>query len=328
MYPNKERDDYTVVENTLIINLYDRPVDICEGLDITFGREDLDLTVKGKVVGIHKRYQLVQKAAPFLQVYFQNQRHSNEVGLDGKAAFKTEFIKHHVKLPETINMERYMESAPPELQQMRLRSWELRENRAALRVERDKLSDTSIEGLEGPDAIEATWQFVDGLGDELDDTSALKASLQAESELRRSRLEQITKDIEEIDKELYSLPFDKFDTPDKAYKLFAVFVHRGSTGAGHYWIYIHDFANDIWRKYEDSTVEVVTNLAEIFEAKNSAFQGVPNFVIYVQNDRKEELTDCLHRVQPDVEMADATQNSEFTKMDIESVGDETQLYHG
>jgi ubiquitin carboxyl-terminal hydrolase 25/28 len=335
IYPGKELADEITIFNTAIINLHDKPLDICEALDINFGREDVD--DKGKVV---KRYQTVLEPAPFLQIYFQNQDYKPITRADGTIeGYEARLIQHHVKLPEIINMDRYMENSSPELLQLRQRSWELQEHRKALRTEHAALLATNIDGLEGPDALDATWQFINELGDELDDTFVVKENIKAEVEQRRSKIEGATKKIEQIDKELYSLSFDKFDTSEHAYKLFAVFVHRGTSSFGHYWIYIHDFVNGIWRKYEDSTVSVVTDLAEIFEAKDSRTQGVPNFVVYVKNDRKDELTDVLHRVKPetveggDLEMADVTQpqiesqNSEFTMMELEG-GDATQFYHG
>jgi ubiquitin carboxyl-terminal hydrolase 25/28 len=336
VYPNKEYPDDIEVNNTFIINLHDRPFDIREGLDFNFGREDVDHIKDNRLVGIAKRYQTVVKAAPFLQIYFQNQQGTNVVAPDGTTTWKTELIEHHVKLPETINMQRYMETSSPALLQMRQRSWDLREKRKALRTECDELLATGVEGLEGPDALDATWQFIDDLGDELDDTSAVKANLRAETELRRSKIEKATTEIEEIEKELSSLSFDKFDTPDMEYRLFAVFVHRGTQYAGHYWIYIHDFINNVWRKYEDSTVAIVTDLGEIFEAREARQQGRPNFVVYVKDDRKDVLTDVLHREKPegvDVEMADATQpqvesqNSEFKMMEVEGE-DAGQFYLG
>ncbi|KAK4226647.1 hypothetical protein QBC38DRAFT_220075 [Podospora fimiseda] len=55
--------------------------------------------------------------------------------------------------------------------------------------------------------------------------------------------------------------------PGDSYLLHAAFIHMGPTGnAGHYWVYIRDFEQNVWRKYNDSKVTVVQDpVAEIFE---------------------------------------------------------------
>jgi ubiquitin carboxyl-terminal hydrolase 25 len=225
-----------------------------------------------------------------------------------------------------------MTNPSPALLNMRKKAWDLRDRRKRFRKQLERLAATKDASLEGPDALEATWQFINDLGDELDDTSAVQEKLQAEIKLRRSEISKVKDDIEQIDAELYALPFNQFDTPDNEYKLFAVFVHRGTTNAGHYWIYIHDFKKDVWRCYEDSNVTEVADTSEIFEKRDPQFQGTPNFVVYVRNDLKTKMTDALHRIRPkptepaDIEMEDVqTQDSELT-MALDE--DETQLYHG
>jgi ubiquitin carboxyl-terminal hydrolase 25 len=331
VYPNKELVDEIVVDNRFIINIQDRPVDIREGLDITFGREDVE--------GVGKRYQTLVKAAPFIQIYFQNQQHIKTVKPDGTIESTYELVDHPVKVPATINMGRYMDNPSPALLHMRQVSWDLRENRKALRAEQSQLLATDIKGVEGPDALDATYQFVNSLGEEFGDTSAITEILQEKADQCRSKIEQTAIQIKEIDGKLTDLPLDKFNPPDMDYTLFAVFIHRGNAYGGHYWVYIRDIINNKWRKYEDSTVSIVDNIDNIMNGKVLAKDGRPNLVVYVNNDQKDVLTQALHRVKPeftegeDIEMTDAmqpqteSQKSEFTVMEVDG-NDATQLYHG
>jgi ubiquitin carboxyl-terminal hydrolase 25/28 len=344
VYPNNERVGEEVDDNTFFIYLHKEPVDICDGLDMTFGREQVEVDVKGKLVSA-QRYQTVVKAAPFLQVYFQNQRSIMIANADGTREQRTELVDHPVQVPSTINIERWMANPNPALLQLREESWKLRERRQALRDERSKLLATEIEEIEGPDALDATYQWITSAGDELGgDISAITADLKAKADADRTRGMEIVEQVEEITADLKSLPFDKYNTPDKEYSLFAVFIHRGNAQGGHYWIYIRDFINNKWRKYNDSTVEVINNIDTVIGGNSTTLNGRPNLVVYVRNDQKDVLTEPLHRVEPeredegisDVEMLDATQpqtvdpKSEFTVMELDGVDDDdaTQSYHG
>ncbi|KAJ5570525.1 Peptidase C19 ubiquitin carboxyl-terminal hydrolase 2 [Penicillium hispanicum] len=79
------------------------------------------------------------------------------------------------------------------------------------------------------------------------------------------------------------------------YQLYAVFVHRGSVSFGHYWIYIRDFQNNIWRKYNDEYVTEVRNLDEIFYNVADANPPTPYFLVYVNEKMKDRLVDPVCR---------------------------------
>jgi ubiquitin carboxyl-terminal hydrolase 25/28 len=320
-YPDKSLEELNELQNTFIVHFEHKPRDIYEGLDVALGLEPVTLN-GGKIAN---RYSTATHLAPFLQIYFQKLEFN-------KTTLESSVIKHHVHLEDTLYMDRYMPNASPELLQLRQLSWELRDQRKKFKQELEEFG-ASKTGLNGPETLDTTWQFINDFGEELDETSALKENLKAETERRREALEAVEKGIEDVEAKLYSIPFDKFDTPENSYKLFAVFVHRGPGGSrgGHYWIYIHDSTNDVWRRYEDREVRQVTDLDEIFAARDPETQGAPNFVVYVRDDLKAEMIDALNRVQPestspaDVEMTDLEVAGEF-KM-IDGV-DPSMLYHG
>ncbi|KAK4154310.1 hypothetical protein C8A00DRAFT_42900 [Chaetomidium leptoderma] len=74
---------------------------------------------------------------------------------------------------------------------------------------------------------------------------------------------------------------------DVAYRLHAVVCHAGATAsAGHYWVWIHDFERDVWRKYNDTTVSV--HPAEfVFGELNT--KGEPYYLAYVKTDEVQNL---------------------------------------
>ena len=79
------------------------------------------------------------------------------------------------------------------------------------------------------------------------------------------------------------------------YRLSAVFIHRGSSNAGHYWIYIYDFRAKIWRNYNDEHVTQVKDTSEIFDAPISQRPPTPYFLVYVRDELKEDLIDPVCR---------------------------------
>jgi ubiquitin carboxyl-terminal hydrolase 25/28 len=89
------------------------------------------------------------------------------------------------------------------------------------------------------------------------------------------------------------------------YNLQTVFIHRGESGGGHYWIYIYDFKNDIWREYNDERVTEVVDRKRIFEHSSQA-GGTPYYLAYVRAADKDDLVDAVYRDVKEVEMTDVT----------------------
>ena len=85
------------------------------------------------------------------------------------------------------------------------------------------------------------------------------------------------------------------DLREIPYRLHSVFIHRGQVSAGHYWIFIYDFANSIWRKYNDGYVNEVLDTSVIYEPESSARPATPYFLVYVRDDIKSELVEAVCR---------------------------------
>ena len=99
------------------------------------------------------------------------------------------------------------------------------------------------------------------------------------------------------------------------YKLAAVFIHRGSSNAGHYWVYIYDFSARIWRKYNDERVTRVTNVNEIFEEPTGPRPPTPYFLVYVRDQIKADLVDPVCRNVADVP-SEEPRESEYEPIDL------------
>lgn len=105
----------------------------------------------------------------------------------------------------------------------------------------------------------------------------------------------------------------------------SVFIHRGDVTSGHYWIYIHDFTRNMWRKYNDGYVTEVKDNREIFQKDDEKRPATPYFMVYIKDQLKSKLVDSVCRDivdppsygPPDVEMIDLDKDSEDQRPFIE-----------
>ena len=67
----------------------------------------------------------------------------------------------------------------------------------------------------------------------------------------------------------------------------------GDVTYGHYWIYIYDFSQNRWFKYNDEQVTEVDE--KVVFADNSAERAGPYFVTYVKEDMANELVEVVKR---------------------------------
>lgn len=270
-------------------------------------------------------------------------------------------LKHHVALEDTIYTDRYLKSKSPKLAELHEQAREYTLEINALQKEHEKLSTTDLDDKTGPDVLADTWQFVTDTGEVLgedDDSKALADYLQEEVERTKQRLSDVSARISELESLRSAIPFNQFDTPRNAYRLFAVFFHKGPVDRnfGHYWVYIRDFSSGKWRKYNDEYVTDVEekDMGDIFDQRDQERQGAATMVVYVRDDCIEGMIDPVFRQMPvdevedgvmdesrefkmsgtDVEMTDQAGSSRTNMVGgdaaIEMVEDVdgTALYHG
>lgn len=84
------------------------------------------------------------------------------------------------------------------------------------------------------------------------------------------------------------------DMHDIAYRLHAVICHGGGYGSGHYWVWIYDFEKNLWRKYNDETIEVHADNRKVLMDLNAS--GYPYYVAYVRADDVSRLVSVPQRL--------------------------------
>lgn len=146
-------------------------------------------------------------------------------------------------------------------------------------------------------------------GDKLDVEPELLTELGKVSDIGRSELNgtflfsilSLKLTVPAVEEEIQSTKATisgQFDNPrfkTLPYRLYAVFIHRGSVNFGHYWIYIFDFTRNIWRKYNDTYVTEVSDTAEIFGSKDERNPPTPYFLVYVHDEKKDILANPVCR---------------------------------
>lgn len=275
-----EQKPQLIYDSAIPVAVPEEPTDIYSALDQVF-----DLQTYGNDSSI-EAYKSIEGLPPLLQI--QIPRINFQLGRAGGAAYKS---TECVSLKDELYLDRYLRTGAEDLLPKRRQCWGWRRQLQALKREQKVLSKTPID-LDGPTTMSQTAEYLaslDTVNRDLDfiGISSIEAdgdittALTTEATEQATRLAALSNEIEVLQKQLNA----QFEEMKKVkYRLAAVFFHRGSYGHGHYWIYIHDFANDLWRLYNDETVEEYTKLESIFEAKTWD-QGTPTYAVYVAEDR-------------------------------------------
>ena len=284
------------------INVASGPCDIYTALDGAFDEQEVQVEDASLL-----QYTTISQLPFVLQVFVQRSQWDHEKKIQYK-------VESHLAMEDVIYLDRYLDpsldESPRDIGQTRQRAWDMKKRLSTLLQERDALTKTDIDTTI-PEALNGAKEFVKVYESiDIDDMVIIDqdisrilgdAAIQA-----NQKLEYINDTIESVSAELKNL----FAEDRKvAYRLHAVFMHRGSSSFGHYWIFINDFKKNIWRKYNDSYVTEVDR-KEVFEQEETR-PATPYFLVYVRDDFKTELSDplCRHiqfedNDSPEVDMVD------------------------
>jgi ubiquitin carboxyl-terminal hydrolase 25/28 len=275
------------------------PRDIYEALDVVFDEQIVEIDNSTAA-----QHASISQLPPIIHIQIQRTAYDPIRQIASKN-------RNAVNFPETIYLDRYMDSSDLDSTLMRRRreTWRWK---AQLRVleARQAALNTTVADVSVKDALIATREYVDKLQEEEIDGVLVDANL---SESLEERTMEVTEEIDFINQEIAHLKQalnEQFtDMRQYEYKLQAVFIHRGEAGGGHYWVYIYDFENDIWREYNDEYVTEVRDRRRIFEHQGT-MGGTPYYLAYVRSADRKELVEAVCREVPEVQnidMMDLTQ---------------------
>lgn len=304
-----------------------KAIDIYEAIDLTLDKQDVE--VDGALI---PQFSAIAKLPPILQIQI------NRTVYD-KVKKQSVKVKGAVNFPETLYLDRYMDSPDlnSPLMQRRRDGWEMKSELQDLETRLEALQNSAeIETAEAlpvnrPNNGIPSHNVTESLSNTKDVLSFLQEAgipdIDIDQDLPaliEERITEIGLEIEETQKRIDTLKrnlADQFtDMRQYEYKLQAVFIHRGSAGAGHYWIYIYDFKNDIWREYNDERVEIVSNRKRIFDAQ-FAEGATPYYLVYVRASDREELVDpvCRQPTTPEPVEADMQDPEGWTNVSTNEV---------
>lgn len=300
----------------------DIKVDVASGPRDIYAALDGAYDVQQVEVGgaLEPQYTTISQLPPVLQVHVQRAQFDPEK----KSSFKSD---HHLELKETIYMDRYMDTHDEDLMQRRWECWKWKKDLIRLEARKKELTK-SDSNMDMSELLASTAnylrQLVEGTAQDedpievsdslLQDIEAASADVKKELEGIDSRIKSLTTNIQSQFSDLRTIP----------YRLHSVFIHRGYVSSGHYWIYIYDFVQKMWRKYNDGYVTEVKDTTEIFEQDSETRPATPYFLVYIRDEWKDQLVDpvCRDIVEaphesPDAEMIDISDDSQDQPEPIE-----------
>jgi ubiquitin carboxyl-terminal hydrolase 25/28 len=280
-----------LLDSSLQLNVPNESKDIYSALDEIFDLQAYDENAALET------YKSITKMPPLLQINIPR------IGYDNvRGAFKSNAC---IKLEQELFLDRYVDVADPEVLALRKKCWGWRKQLHSLKKEKNVLSKTST-NLDGPDTITHTAEYLNNISsclnaelasldlDGINVDPSLPTSLVSDAEAQRTRLLQLDQEISKLDSAIS--PTAGVFPQNLKYRLAAVFFHRGDYGHGHYWIYIYDFAQKLWRKYNDERVEEFPQdkISEILAA-NEWSHGTPTYAVYVRDDLAETVVQPVCR---------------------------------
>lgn len=280
----KKADSYDVkIEdwaNIIVFPGLDGQRDIYEALDVVFDEQIVEIDNANAT-----QFASINNLPPIVQIQIQR------TAFD-PATQQASKNQNRIVFDETIYLDRYMEDE--KVLQRRREAW-VWKNRIRLLEARQKALQVTATEVPVEGALHATREFIQSLEDEEVSDISINPDLAGTLE---ERANEISNEMEAISKEISSLKLklqEQFtDLRQHRYRLQAVFIHRGTNAFGHYWVYIYDFAHDIWREYNDERVSIVEDRTRIFGQATTG-GATPYYLVYVRDEDKNDIVDAVCR---------------------------------
>jgi ubiquitin carboxyl-terminal hydrolase 25/28 len=278
--------------NVIVFPSSDGTRSIYEALDVVFDEQVVEIES-----AMTLQHASISKLPPVLQIQIQRTAFNAAT----KSASKNE---NRIVFDETIYLDRYMDSDKVLLRRRDAWKWK---NRLKQLEARQKVLEMTTPQLTVPEALGMTKKFLQMLQEDEVPDIQVNGDLPEALEERANELVQELASIAEETENLKKKLQDQFtDMRHHRYRLQAVFIHSGNSSFGHYYIFIYDFARDIWREYNDARVSEVHDTKRIFE--HSGFNNpTPYYLVYVRDEDKEGLVDAVCREIPETPLASQTE---------------------
>ncbi len=255
------------------------PCDIYTAIDGTFDRSEV-----GGSPGVFQ-YRTMEKMPVILQISVSRIGFNKETN----SQFK---VDHQLKLEEEIYMDRYQ--AEDGILEKRRQSWRWKAELEDMKRRRAELTAKDI-SIDISDAVQITRDYLADISEAANDIGIEADTIDQDLlDALEGMAIDVRREIADINNQTGDLEMklSNLFSEDKAllYRLHAVFVHRGNSSSGHWFIYIYDSDAALWRKYNDEEVGIVTDKKDVLEPDATV---TSSYVVYVQD---RERTDVIQTV--------------------------------
>ncbi|KAI8054075.1 hypothetical protein BDF22DRAFT_775805 [Syncephalis plumigaleata] len=253
--------------------------DIYDGMNKVFGIDVDNVNYEGHEA---QRQVWISRLPPILQFQVQRVQYDREQ----QKAFKS---NTYLKLPSSIYMDRYLVSNEARLQEQHQRHYTLKKRKDYLKQRIDFLTHTT-NGLTSLELLEKASNILDNHLLQSDSVKDTVNHLNREITRLSNELNEYQVEIAQIVTDINAI-YDEIGQVE--YRLHAVFMHRGQASFGHYWIYIYDWENQRWFKYNDDIVTEVSK-DEVFK-DTTGDDANPYCMVYVCANDLDQLVHTVHR---------------------------------
>lgn len=242
------RSNYEIFSH-LIVDLFEEKQTLYDALDGVFETVNIDMGSETA-----QRSLCITELPIILQLQIQRVQFDRTTGQPFKSNAFVEFGKE-------LSMDRYVEDTDGKMAPLLQRYWDLKREIINLQKRQQLLLTTNSNLMSSVDTLSILSKWA---AQQQDSRLPINPKL---PDILQEEINNVVAEVDMLKKQEASLKEERTHLFDNyishSYDLLAVFVHRGQASFGHYWTYIHDFENNVYRKYNDEYVTVVDE-SEIF----------------------------------------------------------------
>ncbi|CAN6634670.1 ubiquitin carboxyl-terminal hydrolase 2 [Trichomonascus vanleenenianus] len=269
--------------NNILIDVAGGSRDIYDALDSYFGRDIVH--TEG---GVTKRTVTISELPPIIQVQVQRVQFDRVA----ERVFKSEAT---LRFDQTVYMDRYLDTDDETVITKRNQLWDWKDELRTLTEQLARVERKRDNGFTVKDTLRSTvdWLRKNSEDDQFKVAESTLTFIESEITKLGEKASVMTKRIDEL-AELIANQFT--DMKQHGYRVHSVFIHRGQVSFGHYWVYINDVKNGVFRKYNDDYVTEV-NYDDVITStfKDETNSSTPYLLTFVREDISDQLVNGLVR---------------------------------
>lgn len=172
--------------------------------------------------------------------------------------------------------------------------------------------------------LQAMQKYLSSFSDD-EELHRFKNFVNEKISLEESKTQSLIERANTIDNDI-SIAFDPIKKVK--YQLFAVWIHSGTAGTGHYWSYIMDLKSKQWVRFNDEEVSVVSLETVLSDAIGGVENKSAYFLIYLESEFLESQASASddYKLETSLKQEIDKSNQEFeTKLNAENESTNTSM---